>query len=169
MLIVIDSHLSRHAISSWMSSFTGARVKRKRGQAKTHPMQVSLNSFIVTNFNSADLQLLQKNVDRFGSLNSKDVAPTKKIADILNKLFAFSLWEAYESDLRSIRSRDILEIIWQADHATQLDRQQTARELACWRGVLVALHSGIAADAEAREIAQAAPSPELSRASAQRL
>lgn len=169
MFIVIDSYLSRHAISHWRTSFAGTRVGRKRNHAKTLPIQANLRDFIVMNFTSAEQQLLKTNIDDNGSLHRQDKTAAKPLADILNKLFAFSLWEAYESDLRAIRAREILEVIWQADYARQLGRQQTARELACWQGVFAALHSGTIADAEAREIAEASPLPKVSRASAQRL
>ena len=121
------------------------------------------------NFSSAEQQLLKTNIDDNGSLHRKDETATKPLADILNKLFAFSLWDAYKSDLCAIQTREMLEVIWQAEYARQLGRQQTARDLACWQGIFVALHSGIIADAEAREIAEASPLPKVSRVSAQRL
>lgn len=168
-MIVVNSYRSQHALSRWRTSFAGTRVKRSRDCEKTLPVQANLRDFIAMNFTSAELRLLETHVDTFGVLQPNAVTAEKKLADILKKLFAFSLWEAYERDLRAIPTREILEVIWQADNAKQVGRQQTARELACWRGVCVALNGGIAAAAEAREIAEATPSPNVSRTSAQRL
>lgn len=169
MFIIVNSHLSRNAISCWRTSFAGTRIKRKRGNEKTRPVQTTLHDFLVKNFCSGELRLLQTSIDSQGSLHPKNTAPEKPLASLLIRLFSFNLWDAYEKDLRAIPDREILEVIWQAENVWQLSRKLTARELACWQGVFFALQKGVAADAEAREISEASPIPDVSRASAQRL
>lgn len=168
-MIIINSYLSKQAMSSWRTSFAGTRVQRKRRLEKAHPIQATLHDFLVSNFSSEELRLLQTNIDSQGSLLPRNAAPAKQLASLLSRLFAFDLWDAYEKDLCAIRDRELLEVIWQAENLRQVSRQLTAKELACWQGVFFALQNGIAAHAQAREIADAAPMQIAPRVSSQRL